>query len=68
MPTYASQKKAFDKYRRNNLEYYADAQKRYYQKKWLDPEFKEKENARLRNHYHVKKEFKAFLNILLENV
>lgn len=38
----------------------------WYYEKMADPDYKEKEKKRLREKYHIKKEFKAFLAILLD--
>ena len=45
-------------YRKHRVEWYYE--------KMADPEFKEREKKRLREKYHIRKEFIAFLAILLD--
>ena len=61
--TLECQRRASNNYRKKNLEKYAEYKKEYYHK---HKEYVEREKIRLRERYAIQKEYKAFLNILLE--
>ena len=56
-------RRANEKYRKKNLEKYAEYKRGYYQN---NAEYVEREKKRLKYRYEIQKEYKAFLNILLD--
>jgi hypothetical protein len=67
MPVSASQKKASKKYRLNNSDLCKKRMLEIYRVNMMDEEFRKRESERQKNKYYCKKEFKAFLSILLDD-
>ena len=67
MPITQAQKRAFNKYLENNKEKHRKTTAEYYEKVKYDPEFKQKVSEQKKKYYLVKKEFRAFLMILLDD-
>jgi hypothetical protein len=61
--TTEARRRANEKYRVKNMEKYAEYKRNYYHS---HKDYVERERRRLKERYDAKKEFKAFLNILLE--
>jgi ligand-binding sensor domain-containing protein len=61
--TSEAQRKASAKYREKNLDKYAEYKRAFYSK---NKDYVEREKKRLKERYALQKEYKAFLNILLE--